>query len=223
MTEVQTCALPIGALRSSLNTVFAQLSMEMGAHRVVSMARRLGIRSTIQRVNSNILGTSNTTMLDMVTAYHTLANRGVTIAPRYVTRIAPADGTTLWSWTREQSPVLDARPADQVTPILAGAASHAAAPRAQPAASPSARHPRNTPHRGAPEPPPPPTQFLQGGSHESAPCILFGPPWGGRGGPGTARLGVGRPGRQDNWQQHHVLGQCCPTTWLQTPPSWRLK
>ena len=111
----------IRATRSSLNTVFAQLSMEMGAHRVVLMARRLGIRSTIQRVNSNILGTSNVTMLDMATAYHTFANRGVNIPPSYVTRIVRADGTTLWSWTRQQSRVLDARLADMVTWILEGA------------------------------------------------------------------------------------------------------
>ena len=128
----------IRALRSSLNTVFAQLSMEMGSHRVVSMARRLGIRSTIQRVNSNILGTSNTTMLDMVTAYHTLANRGVTIAPSYVTRIARSDGTTLWSWTRQQSRVLDARLADQVTWILEGAVSQGTGWRAQLEDRPSA-------------------------------------------------------------------------------------
>jgi len=128
----------IRGLRSSLNTVFAQLSMEMGAHRVVSMARRLGIRSTIQRVNSNILGTSNTTMLDMATAYHTLANRGVTIAPSYVTRIARSDGTTLWSWTRQQSRVLDARLADQVTWILEGAVSQGTGWRAQLEDRPSA-------------------------------------------------------------------------------------
>jgi hypothetical protein len=121
----------IRALRSSLNTVFAQLSMELGAHRVVSMARRLGIRSTIQRVNSNILGTSNSTMLDMVTAYHPLANRGVLIAPSYVRRIAHSDGTTLWSWKREQSRVLDARLADEVTWILEGAVSQGTGWRAQ--------------------------------------------------------------------------------------------
>ena len=66
----------IRATRSLLNTVFAQLNVEMGSQRTVNMARRLGIRSPIQNVNSNVLGTSNTTMLDMATAYHTFANRG---------------------------------------------------------------------------------------------------------------------------------------------------
>jgi hypothetical protein len=74
----------------------------------------------------------------MVTAYHTLANRGVTIAPSYVTRIARSDGTTLWSWTRQQSRVLDARIADQVTWILEGAVSQGTGWRAQLEDRPSA-------------------------------------------------------------------------------------
>ena len=121
----------IRATRSSLNTVFAQLSVEMGSHRTVNMARRLGIRSPIQNVNSNVLGTSNVTMLDMATAYHTFANRGVSIAPSYVTRVARADGTTLWSWTRTQARVLDAHLADQVSWILEGTIDQGTGWRAQ--------------------------------------------------------------------------------------------
>jgi len=121
----------IRATRSSLNTVFAQLSMELGAQRTVNMARRLGIRSPIQPVNSNVLGTSNATMLDMASAYHTLANRGVAIAPSYVSRVTRADGTTLWSWTRTQSRALDARLADRMTWILEGTIEQGTGWRAQ--------------------------------------------------------------------------------------------
>ncbi|MDG2426804.1 MAG: transglycosylase domain-containing protein [Acidimicrobiales bacterium] len=121
----------IRATRSSLNTVFAQLSMEMGSQRTVNMARRLGIRSPIQNVNSNVLGTSNATMLDMATAYHTIANRGVSIAPSYVTRVTRADGTTLWSWSRTQDRVIDARLADQLTWILEGTIDQGTGWRAQ--------------------------------------------------------------------------------------------
>ena len=110
----------IRGVRSSYNTVYAQLSIAMGAHRVVSMAGRLGMQSPIQEVNSNILGTSNTTMLDMATAYSTFANRGVHIDPTYVTRVTRYDGTTLWTWKREQERILDARLADQLAWILEG-------------------------------------------------------------------------------------------------------
>ena len=105
--------------------------MEMGSQRTVNMARRVGIRSPIQNVNSNVLGTSNATMLDMVTAYHTFANRGVSITPSYVTRVARSDGTTLWSWTRTQARVLDSRLADQLTWILEGTIDQGTGWRAQ--------------------------------------------------------------------------------------------
>jgi len=110
----------IRGVRSSYNTVYAQLNIEMGPHRVVSLARRLGMESPIQEVNSNVLGTSNTTMLDMATAYSTFANRGVHIKPTYVTRVTRSDGTVLWEWEREQERVLDARLTDQLAWILEG-------------------------------------------------------------------------------------------------------
>jgi membrane peptidoglycan carboxypeptidase len=110
----------IRGVRSSYNTVYAQLNIEMGPHRVVSLARRLGMESPLQEVNSNVLGTSNTTMLDMATAYSTFANRGVHIEPSYVTRVSRSDGTVLWEWRREQERILDARLTDQLSWILEG-------------------------------------------------------------------------------------------------------
>ncbi|MDG2908278.1 MAG: transglycosylase domain-containing protein [Acidimicrobiales bacterium] len=110
----------VEATRRSINTVYAQLSMAMGAQRVVNMGRRLGIESPVEEVNSNILGTSDTTLLDMTTAYSTFANRGVHNPPTYVTRVVNADGTTLWRWKREQTRVLEPRLTDQLTWVLEG-------------------------------------------------------------------------------------------------------
>ncbi|MBC8365200.1 MAG: transglycosylase domain-containing protein [Actinobacteria bacterium] len=110
----------VEATRRSINTVYAQLSMAMGAQRVANMSRRLGIVSPIEEVNSNILGTSDATLLDMTTAYSTFANRGVHNPPAYVTRVVNADGTTLWRWKREQSRILDPRLTDQLTWVLEG-------------------------------------------------------------------------------------------------------
>lgn len=110
----------VEATRRSINTVYAQLSMAMGAERVTNMARRLGIESPVEEVNSNILGTSDVTLLDMTTAYSTFANRGIHNPPTYVTRVINADGTTLWRWRRNQTPILDPRLTDQLNWVLAG-------------------------------------------------------------------------------------------------------
>ena len=108
------------ATRSSYNTVFAQLSMQMGAERVVNLARRLGVKSPIQPVNSNVLGTSNVTLLDMASAYSTFANRGVYTPPSMVTRVTRMDGTPLWKWNRELERALDSKLVDQLTWVLEG-------------------------------------------------------------------------------------------------------
>jgi len=108
------------ATRSSYNTVFAQLSMQMGAERVVNLARRLGVKSPVQPVNSNVLGTSNVTLLDMASAYSTFANRGVYTPPSMVTRVTRMDGTPLWKWSRELERALDSKLVDQLTWVLEG-------------------------------------------------------------------------------------------------------
>ena len=108
------------ATRSSYNTVFAQLSMQMGAERVVNLARRLGVKSPVQPVNSNVLGTSNVTLLDMASAYSTFANRGVYTPPSMVTRVTRMDGTPLWKWNRELERALDSKLVDQLTWVLEG-------------------------------------------------------------------------------------------------------
>jgi penicillin-binding protein 1A len=108
------------ATRSSYNTVFAQLSMQMGAERVVNLARRLGVKSPVQPVNSNVLGTSNVTLLDMASAYSTFANRGVYTPPSMVARVTRMDGTPLWKWNRELERALDSKLVDQLTWVLEG-------------------------------------------------------------------------------------------------------
>ena len=67
----------------------------------------------------------------MAAAYQTLGNRGVAIAPSYVSKVTRADGTTLWSWTRTQSRALDARIADRMTWILEGTIEQGTGWRAQ--------------------------------------------------------------------------------------------
>ena len=108
------------ATRSSYNTVFAQLSMQMGAERVVNLARRLGVKSPVQAVNSNVLGTSNVTLLDMASAYSTFANRGVYTPPSMVTSVTRMDGTPLWRWNRGLERAIDSKLVDQLTWVLEG-------------------------------------------------------------------------------------------------------
>jgi penicillin-binding protein 1A len=83
------------ALAGSVNTIFAQLTVEVGPEAVADVARRMGIRSQLHRVCSIGLGTSEVTVLDMTSAYATLAARGLHVQPRAIDRIVAGDGTVL--------------------------------------------------------------------------------------------------------------------------------
>jgi penicillin-binding protein 1A len=64
------------ATANSVNTVFAQLVVELGPDRVVDMAHSLGIRSKLPAVCSVTLGSVAVNPLEMTNAYATLAAEG---------------------------------------------------------------------------------------------------------------------------------------------------
>lgn len=65
-----------GALTHSINTVSVQLLFEAGIPNVVNLAEDLGIASPLAEVPSLVLGTSDISLYEMLTAYSSLANNG---------------------------------------------------------------------------------------------------------------------------------------------------
>jgi penicillin-binding protein 1A len=108
----------IDATIRSYNTVFAQLSLDMGPQKLVDMAKKMGIESPIDPVPASILGTSNVTMLEMAQAFSVFAERGVRVDHTYVSRIVKADGTVLYDNKTTSQKVLEASVADQISWIL---------------------------------------------------------------------------------------------------------
>lgn len=84
-----------GALAHSVNTISAQIIMQTGVEPVVSLARRLGIKSDLPRVPALALGTASLSLLEMTGAYATLANEGNRVTPVYITRIENRQGLTI--------------------------------------------------------------------------------------------------------------------------------
>ncbi|KWF10109.1 penicillin-binding protein 1A [Burkholderia pseudomultivorans] len=84
------------ALAQSNNRVTAQLMQREGAAKVAQLARAMGVRdSPLDAVPSLALGTSPVTLKEMVSAYGTIANRGVYVAPQMITRIEDRNGKVL--------------------------------------------------------------------------------------------------------------------------------
>jgi penicillin-binding protein 1A len=84
------------ALAKSLNSVAAQLVMEVGPEAVIEIAHRLGIESDLTANTSIALGTSEVTPLELTAAYVPLANGGYRPEVHFVSRVTSASGEILY-------------------------------------------------------------------------------------------------------------------------------
>ncbi len=108
-------------LANSVNTVTARLALDINPRTVVQYARQMGIReSTLHAVPSIALGTKNVTLLEMATAYSTLANGGLYNEPVSVTRIEDRYGNVVWESSPSPSEALSERTAYTVVDMMRG-------------------------------------------------------------------------------------------------------
>ncbi|MDO9416882.1 transglycosylase domain-containing protein [Pararhizobium sp.] len=92
------------ALANSLNTIAAQLVMEVGPDNVAKLAHRLGIESELQANASIALGTSEVSLVELTSAYAPFMNGGYKATPHVIRRISTADGTVLYENTYDNPP-----------------------------------------------------------------------------------------------------------------------
>ncbi|MER8828815.1 penicillin-binding protein [Mesorhizobium sp. M0938] len=84
------------ALAKSLNSVAAQLTMEVGPDAVVEAAHRMGIGSDLTANTSIALGTSEVTPLELTSAYVPFANGGYRPEVHFIRRVTTAGGKVLY-------------------------------------------------------------------------------------------------------------------------------
>jgi membrane peptidoglycan carboxypeptidase len=134
----------VAATRESSNTAFAQLMLALGTERVdvdgdgvpeaasgadavAELAAQMGLGGADgiaedRRVPSMVLGTAESTPLEMAGVYSTFANRGMYKRPQIVTRVEQVDqdgkNTLLWEYSPQQTPVLTEGQADLVNHAL---------------------------------------------------------------------------------------------------------
>ncbi|MFA5781261.1 MAG: PBP1A family penicillin-binding protein [Bacteroidales bacterium] len=83
------------ALANSVNYISAYLMKRYSPYAVATIARKMGITSTIQPVYSICLGTPDLSVYEMTGAFSTFANKGVHIEPIFITRIEDKNGNML--------------------------------------------------------------------------------------------------------------------------------
>ncbi len=114
-------SLPITeATIHSVNVVFAQLIMKVGAGNVARTAKEMGIESPIDVLPAIALGglTHGVSVLDMASAYATLANDGKHVKPISISSITDYRGRKLFQAKPEEKQVLDREVARQANAIL---------------------------------------------------------------------------------------------------------
>ncbi len=108
------------------NTVYARLTLDLGADKVAAMAHRLGIRSSLKTnegiyVPSMGLGSIGVSPLDQASAYATLAAGGIYSEPMAIHKVVYADGNedrdSGWGRPKRKRAIAD-WVADEVTKIL---------------------------------------------------------------------------------------------------------
>ncbi len=112
------------ATHASVNTVYAQLVLDVGLDETVELARRLGL----ERLDpdgvygaSLALGAAESSPVEMASAYGTFANRGVRVEPTGILRVVDGDGNVLIdNRARPGERVVSEITADNVTDVLVG-------------------------------------------------------------------------------------------------------
>ncbi|MGW2212001.1 transglycosylase domain-containing protein [Streptomyces sp. NPDC001781] len=108
------------AMNKSVNSVFAQMGVDVGMDKVMDTAKRLGMDTEgMQAVPAQTLGSMGASPLEMAGMYATLDNHGRKVTPAIV-KSAEQQGRTVQMPNPVGERVLDRTTADTVTSVLTG-------------------------------------------------------------------------------------------------------
>ncbi|MEX2133882.1 MAG: transglycosylase domain-containing protein, partial [Acidimicrobiia bacterium] len=96
------------ATYNSVNTVYAQVSNEVGPPAIVDVARRMGItESSLNPVLSIVLGTSEVSTLEMANAFSNFATNGLHADDYLIAKIVDAEGNVVYEAQEDKVQVAD--------------------------------------------------------------------------------------------------------------------
>jgi len=107
------------ALAKSINVIAAKLIEKVTPAQTIFYASHLGIKTLLSPYPSLALGTSEVTLLDMVSAFSVFPNQGIKVEPRYILKITDRYGNILEeNNTSKKEEVLSAQTAYIMTTML---------------------------------------------------------------------------------------------------------
>ncbi|MFR1234964.1 MAG: transglycosylase domain-containing protein [Barnesiella sp.] len=106
------------AFARSINTIAVQVAKKVGIPNIIKMARAMGINSPLDDTPSLSLGASDVSLLELVNAYCTVVNDGMSHNPVWVTRIEDQDGNVLYRYKPGQKKAMTYETAFLMTEML---------------------------------------------------------------------------------------------------------
>lgn len=106
------------AFARSINTIAVQIAKETGIKEVARIANAMGIKTKLEETPALSLGASDVSLMELVNAYCTVVNDGMTHDPVLVTRIEDQDGKILFQYKPEQKQAIPYETAFLMTQML---------------------------------------------------------------------------------------------------------
>ncbi|MEM7043994.1 MAG: PBP1A family penicillin-binding protein [Pseudomonadota bacterium] len=106
------------AFTHSVNTAAVRLAEHIGREKIAQKARQLGITTKLHGHPSLALGSAEVTLLELTSAYATVANGGVMVWPEGINSIAGADRVGLYQRSVIDERVLSADAVEAMTAML---------------------------------------------------------------------------------------------------------
>lgn len=111
------------ATTNSINTAYAELNIAMGPKKTRDMAVTMGLPKNTTGLDteaSNVLGTASPTVINMASAYATIAAQGIHRTPHIIDTVTKSDGTKRFEHKDDAKRVIDKGVAINATVALQG-------------------------------------------------------------------------------------------------------
>jgi penicillin-binding protein 1B len=119
------------ALEQSLNVPAVRVAKTVGTQPILDVIHQLGITTALTDDLSVALGSPTVSLLDVVTAYGTVANGGVWVRPTILRAASDRDGTALWTAVPDRRQAVSPQAAYLVTSLMEGVVKRGTAARAK--------------------------------------------------------------------------------------------
>ena len=119
------------ALEQSLNVPAVRVARAVGTQPILDMIRQLGVTTAVTNDLSVALGSPAVSLLDMVTAYGTMANGGIWVRPTSLRAASDRNGMTVWTAAPDRRQAVSPQAAYLVTSLLDGVVRRGTATKAK--------------------------------------------------------------------------------------------